>query len=213
MDNVAALAVERVLLRDLTDLILANCEPCNLTDDELESVAGEFTKVKEQRNQAVHRIAALETVIKICRQYKGINQSTPQKSVPVQSNGSSLPGVTVPDTSDDGDSDAYSSTPEPLSKRYTEETQALGDVSNPDSPTTAKASRARNQDEQSLLSPVSSSSSGFRSAKSNGRTNTPLSSMGSASPGQHNSKAAWPLGYKSASRKKKSSANLFSDPE
>lgn len=213
MDNIAALAIERVLLRNLTDLMLANCEPSNLTDEELESVAGESAEVKEQRNKAVHRIAALEAVVTTCRQYKGISQSTPRKSMPAQSNGPSYAGVTGPDTSDDEDSDVHSRTPEVLSKRYTEETQFLDDVSGPDSPTTAKPPRSRGQEEQSPLSPGSNSSAGFRSAKSNGSTNTPLSSMSNGSPGQNNNKAAWPLGYKSASRKKKSSAALFSQPE
>ena len=213
MDNVAALAIERVLLRDLTGLILANCEPYNLSDQELESVAGESAEVREQRNKAVHRIAALESVIKTCRQYKSINHSTPQKSVPGQSNGSSSAGVTGLDTSNDGDSDVYPRTSEALSKQYIDKTQGLGDINDPESPTTADPTRPRDQDEQSPLSPDSSSSSGFRSAKSNGSANTPLSSMGSGSPGQHNSKATWPLGYRSASRKKKSSAALSFDPE
>jgi hypothetical protein len=213
VDNVAALAIERVLLKDLTGLILANCEPSNLSDQELESVAGESAEVKEQRNEAVHRIAALETVIKTCRQYKSINHSTPQRGVPVQSNGSSSAGVTGPDTSNDGDSDVYSRTSEALSKRHIDETQAFGDISDPDSPTTAKPTRSIDHNEQSPPSADSGSSSEFRSAKSNGSTNIPLSSMSIGSPGQHNSKAAWRLGYKSASRKKKSLAALLSDSE
>lgn len=213
MDNIAALAIERVLLRDLTDLILANCEPSNLTDEELESVAGESAEVKEQRNKAVHRIAALEAIIATCRQYKGISQSTPQKSVPVQSSSSSSTGVTGPDTSDDEDSDVQSKTHEAFSKRSTNEMQAFDDLSDPDSPTTAKPPRSEDQDEHFPLSPGSKSSSGFRSAKSNGSTNTPHSSMSSGSPGHRNDKAAWPSGYKSASRKKKSSVTISSETE
>lgn len=213
MDNVAALAIERVLLRDLTDLILANCEPSNLTDEELESVAGESAEVKEQRHKAVHRIVALEAVVTTCRQYKGISQSTPQKSVPVQSNGSLSAGVTESDTSEDEDSDAQSRTPEAFSKRSTKEMQAFDDLSDPDSPTTAKPPRSEDQGERFPLSPGSTSSSGFRSAKSNGSTNTPLSSMSNGSPGHHSNKAAWPLGYKSVSRKKKSSVAILSEME
>ena len=80
IDNVATLAIERALLRDLPDLILSSCDPSSLTDEQLEAVAGESEEVKEQRTKAVHRVAALEAVIQTCRQYKGISRSTPQKA-------------------------------------------------------------------------------------------------------------------------------------
>jgi len=77
VDNVATLAIERVLLRDLPSLILSSCDPSSLSDEELEAVAGESEEVKEQRTKAIHRVAALEAVIQTCRQYKGISRSTP----------------------------------------------------------------------------------------------------------------------------------------
>lgn len=206
MDNIAALAIERVLLRDLTDLILANCEPSNLSDDELESVAGESAEVKEQRNKAVHRIAALEAVIKTCREYKGINQSTPQKSLPMQRSGSGSASVVDSDASDDEESDGQ----EHLSSKFYVKLSRTEEGTKPESPTTPKPSRSKDQDELSPLSPGSSSSSGFRSAKSNGSTNTPLSSMGSASPGQQHNNATGSIAYRSASRKKKV---LYPSPE
>lgn len=82
VDNVATLAIERVLLRDLPDLVLSSCDPSSLSDEELEAVAGESEEVKEQRTKAVHRVAALEAVIQTCRQYKGISRSTPQELTP-----------------------------------------------------------------------------------------------------------------------------------
>jgi 5'-deoxynucleotidase YfbR-like HD superfamily hydrolase len=81
VDNTPTLAIERVFLRDLPDLILSSCEPLSLSDEQLEAVAGESEKAKEQRTKAVHRIATLEAVVQACRQYKGINRSTTQKAM------------------------------------------------------------------------------------------------------------------------------------
>jgi hypothetical protein len=89
VDNTATLAIERVFLRDLPDLILSSCEPLSLSDEQLEAVAGESEKAKDQRTKPVHRIATLEAVVQACRQYKGIKKAmssrtstTPQKDTP-----------------------------------------------------------------------------------------------------------------------------------
>jgi hypothetical protein len=81
VDNTATLAIERVFLRDLPDLILSSCEPLSLSDEQLEAVAGESEKAKEQRTKAVHRIATLEAVVQACRQ-SSRTSTTPQKDTP-----------------------------------------------------------------------------------------------------------------------------------
>jgi hypothetical protein len=192
----------------LTGLTLANCEPSNLSDEELESVAGESAEVKEQRSTAVLKTAALEAVIKTCRQYKGISQSTPQKSVPKLSNGAAVADVADPDIPDDEEDDD-DDTPEPgdleAARRYDAKTIQLGAESRRksalQSPTTPRPSLFEPQDERPSPSSSSSLSSGFRSAKSNGNPSTPLSTLGSSGYGQHLNNATGSVAYRSASRK------------
>jgi hypothetical protein len=200
-----------VLLRDLTDLTLANCEPSNLSDEELESVAGESTEVKEQRSTAVLKTAALEAVIKTCRQYKGISQSTPQRSIPQPSNGTAAASVTDPYSSGseehEEDNDTEHRSPERakmVSEWSTKTHQGADGTTNlaPESPTTPKPSQVEPRDEKPSASPNSAVSSGFRSAKSNGSGSTPLSSPGSSGYGQRLNNATGSVAYRSASRKK-----------
>jgi len=56
VDNVATLAVERVLLIDLPNLVFSSCEPSSLSDEELEAVAGESAEIKEQRAKAMQAV-------------------------------------------------------------------------------------------------------------------------------------------------------------
>lgn len=167
-----------MLLRDLPDLILSSCDPSSLSDEELEAVAGESEEVKEQRSKAVHRVAALESVIQTCRRYKGISRSTPQKLTP---------GRTVDNPKNDS--------PAPkISADFADDTplRSSADTSNDGdttfrfgSPATPKAVRSERQNELFPPSPGSSLSSGFRSAKSSGSTSTPLSSSGGSSSEQY----------------------------
>jgi hypothetical protein len=200
-----------VLLRDLTDLTLANCEPSNLSDEELESVAGESTEVKEQRSTAVLKTAALEAVIKTCRQYKGISQSTPQKSMPQPSNGTAAASVTDPYSSDseehgeDNDTGHRSPKRAKILSEWSTQTQQGDDGTTkpaPESPSTPKPSQAEPQDGRPSPSPSSEVSSGFRSAKSNGKSSTPLSSPGNSGYGKHLNNATGSIAYRFASRKK-----------
>lgn len=167
-----------MLLRDLPDLILSSCDPSSLTDEQLEAVAGESEEVKEQRTKAVHRVAALEAVIQTCRQYKGISRPTPQKLTP------SRTVATPKDATHAAKASAYPVNDTPL--------QSSADNSNDEdalsksgSPATPKAVRSERQSELFPPSPGSSLSSGFRSAKSSGISNTPLSSPGGSSSEQY----------------------------
>jgi hypothetical protein len=163
-----------VLLRDLPDLILSSCDPSSLSDEELEAVAGESEEAKEQRTKAVHRVAALEAVIQTCRQYKGISRSTPQKLAPSRTAATPKDDVPAPKASTnhaDGtvlESSAETSNDEDATFKF-------------GPPATPKAVRS----EHFAPSPGSSLSSGFRSAKSSGSTNTPLSSPGGSSSEQY----------------------------
>ena len=158
-------------MRDLPDLILSSCDPSSLSDEQLEAVAGESEEVKEQRAKAVHRVAALEAVIQTCRQYKGISRSTPQKLTPSQAVAHPIDAVHAPKASADSIGDTS--------------LQVSADTSNDEeaafrfgSPATPKAVRSDRQSKLFPPSPGSSLSSEFRSAKSSGSTNTPLSSPG-----------------------------------
>jgi hypothetical protein len=118
-----------VLLRDLTDLVLANCEPSGLSDEELISVAGDSVEVKGQRTKATHRAAVLETAIKTCRQCEDVSQPTPQKNILLPARPKAAAGAAVPaavaqsDSSDDKDSDVRSKTPESSEGRYVGKTE------------------------------------------------------------------------------------------
>jgi hypothetical protein len=167
-----------VLLRDLPDLILSSCDPSSLTDEELEAVAGESEEVKEQCIKAIHRVAALEAVIKTCRQYKGISRSTPQKIMP------SRTGNILRD-----DAPASKASAERVNGTVLE---SSADTFNDEdalfkfeSPATPKAVRSERQGELFPPSPSSSMSSDFRSSKLSGSTSTPLSSPGSSSSEQY----------------------------
>ena len=174
IDNVATLAIERVLLRDLPDLILSSCDPSSLTDEQLEAVAGESEEVKEQQTKAVHRVAALEAVIQTCRQYKGISRSTPQKATMSRTvatphdatHASKAPTYYIDGTLQESSADA-SNDEDPVSKF--------------ESPATPQAVRSERHAEHFPSSPSSSLSSGFRSAKSSGSTSTALSSPAGSS--------------------------------
>ena len=66
IENVASLGIERCLLRDLSDLIPAT-EAMTLSDDTIESIAGESHEVVAQRTTAESQMAALDEVIRVCR--------------------------------------------------------------------------------------------------------------------------------------------------
>jgi hypothetical protein len=70
IDNVATLAIERILLRDLPDLVFAGCDSSRLTNEELEVLAGKPPEITQQRTKAKCRLAALEAVLYICKQYQ-----------------------------------------------------------------------------------------------------------------------------------------------
>ena len=77
IDNVATLVVEHVLLRDLPNLVFADWDPSNLTDEEFEVLTGEQPEIIEQRTKSKRRLAALEAVIGICKKYERTSQHTP----------------------------------------------------------------------------------------------------------------------------------------
>jgi hypothetical protein len=167
-----------VLLKDLPDLILSNCDPSSLTDEQLEAVAGESAEVKEQRNKAVHRVAALEAVIQTCRQYKGISRSTPQKLTPSRTVATPKDASHAPKAS----ADLINDTPLQSSADNPNEEDATFKFESPATPKTVHSAR---QSELFPPSPGSSLSSGLRSAKTNGVTNTPLSSPGGSTSEQY----------------------------
>lgn len=99
-----------MLLRDLTDVILANCEPSSVSDEQLISVAGDSVKVEAQRTKATHKAAVVETAIKTCRQCKDVSQSTPEENMPTRPKAIVPAGVAQSDSSDDRDNDVRSKT-------------------------------------------------------------------------------------------------------
>lgn len=198
IDNVATLAIERVLLRDLPDLILPSCEPSSLSDEQLESVAGESEEVKEQRIKALQRVGALEAVIQTCRHYKGTSRSTPQKIMSGRTESTTQtysPASKVSKAHGNGvKADLPKSVPD------SNETEPEGINVNVESPATPKAARSQPRSELFPPSPTSSLSSGYRSASSNGGVGTPLSSPRSSSSSQHYNNASGSIAYRSASR-------------
>ena len=139
-----------MLLRDLTDVVLANCEPSSLSDEELVSVAGDPVEVKEQRTKATHRAAVLETAIKTCRQCKDVSKSTPQKDMPTRLKAVVPVSVVQSDSSDDKDNDVRSKTPESSEGPCVDKTEL---VAKKELFHTPRSSRPGSQDEQHLSHP------------------------------------------------------------
>jgi hypothetical protein len=181
-------------LRDLPDLILSSCEPSSLSDEQLEAVAGESEEVKEQRAKAIQTIAALESVLQTCRQYKGTSRSTPQKATPSRTGEPLQASTPAPKASTNHTPSSRVESSNGASKDEDEEISFKFD-----SPSTPRPARSGGEDEQPSPSPSSSLSSGLRSAKSNG-SSTPLSSPTSSGYGQHYNNASGSVAYRSASR-------------
>jgi hypothetical protein len=66
IENIAALGIERCLLRNLSDIAPAS-EAITLSDARIESIAGESPEVVAQRTTAESQMAVLDEVIRICR--------------------------------------------------------------------------------------------------------------------------------------------------
>lgn len=190
-----------MLLRDLPNLILSTCEPSRLSDEQLESVAGESEEAKEQRIKAVQRVSALEAVMQTCRQYRGTNRSTPQKVMPCRSEiatRTDSPATKVATVHVNG---AQAELFNELSTN--KEIDHDGFHVNIESPATPKPARSPSQPQNGLFPPSPSSglSSGYRSAKSNESLGTQLSSpRSSSSSGQNYNNATGSIAYRSGSR-------------
>lgn len=184
IDNIATLAIERILLRNLPDLILAGCDPSNLSDEQLEAVAGESAEVKDQREKAIHRIAALEGIIQTCRKYKGIAQSTPQKITPRSGNGATVsvrtPEPSLPEAKASTGAHVNTKAASVSAEEYEDASEV---ASKTQSPTTPRAARTGRQSEQHPPSPSSSLGSELRGSEWSGSASTPRTSPGNRSPG------------------------------
>lgn len=167
-------------------MVLASCEPSDLSDEELESVAGEAAEVKEQRNTATVKVAALESVLRTCRQYKGIDLSTPPK---ITTQDTLYPEQAVNDNSN---IPSWSAMAEALRRKVAEAATAKSNAS------TAPGS-AHSHPLDTMRSPSTNSSSASASdgSKSNGGPDTDRSSTSRGSPGKHHDVPLNSLAYRS----------------
>jgi hypothetical protein len=186
VDNVATLAIERVLLRDLPNLVFSNCEPSSLSDEELEAVAVELAEIKEQRATAIHRAAALEAVISTSRQYRCTSQPTPQKG--------------MSSSSDNHD------------KSDAAETVVDKTTITLSPPSTPEASDLKTSNEQSPTPPSPSSSPSLRNSSLSSDASTPFSSPDSVGSGRIYDNANGSIAYKPVSRPSKGRKNVANSP-
>lgn len=149
-------------------------------------MAGEAAEVKEQRDTATVKAAALESVLRTCRQYKGIDLSTP-------------PEITTQDTpypeqavKDNSNNPSWSARAEALRRKAAQAATAKSNA------TTAPGSaHSHPLDTMHPPSTNSSSASASNGSRSNRGSGTDRSSTSRGSPGKHHDVPLSSLAYRS----------------